>query len=106
MPAVARIGDTTTGVCNKGLPCCPHGRTGTDATASPNVTVNGIPLHRLHDTGPTNCPHGGTFESVVGSNTVTCNGRRVVRIGDATVCQSCGMGGTHSSGSPNVTAGG
>ena len=99
MPAVTRIGDTTSGTCNKGLPCCPHGRTGTNGTASPNVTVNGIQLHRLNDTGPTNCPHAG-------SGTVTCNGRPVVRVGDATVCQSCGLGGTHVSGSPNVTAGG
>ena len=106
MPAVTRIGDATSGTCNKGLPCCPHGRTGTNGTASPNVTVNGIPLHRLNDTGPTNCPHGGTFASVAGSGTVTCNGRPVVRVGDATVCQSCGLSGTHVSGSPNVTAGG
>lgn len=106
MPAAARIGDTTTGVCNKKLPCCPHGRTGTNATASPNVSVNGLQLHRLNDTGATNCPHGGTFVSIAGSGTVSCNGRPVVRVGDVTVCQSCGLSGTHVSGSPNVTVGG
>ena len=38
MPAVVRIGDTTSGTCNMKLPCCPHGRTGTCGTASPNGT--------------------------------------------------------------------
>ena len=106
MPSVTRIGDSTVGTCNKGLPCCPHGRSGTNSSASPNVTVNGIPLHRLNDVGPTNCPHGGTFQTVAGSSSVTCNGLKVTRIGDTTVCISCGLSGNHSSGSPNVTCGG
>lgn len=106
MPAVTRVSDGTTGACDIGLDCCPHGRAGTNNTGSPNVFVNGLPLHRLTDTGPTNCPHGGTFASTSGSGTVFCNGLPVTRIGDATTCQSCGIVGSHVSGSPNVFAGG
>lgn len=105
MPAVTRLSDNTTGVCNLGLPCCPHGRTGTNSTTSPNVFVNGLGLHRLTDTGPTNCPHGGTFASTTGSGTVFCNGLPVTRIGDVTTCQSCGETGNHTAGSPNVFCG-
>lgn len=106
MPAAVRDGDTTTGTCDKGLPCCPHGRSGTVSVTSDNVFVNGRGLHRLNDTGPTNCPHGGTFASVAGSASVFCNKQPVIRIGDATVCQSCGQSGTHTTGSGNVFVGG
>ena len=41
MPSAVRDGDATTGICNKGLPCCPHGRTGTVSVTSGNVYVNG-----------------------------------------------------------------
>lgn len=105
MPAVTKVGDGTTGVCNLGLPCCPHSRAGTNAVGSGNVFVNGAPLHRLGDTGPTNCPHSGTFASTAGSGTVFCNGMPVTRIGDTTTCESCGQSGSHVSGSPNVFAG-
>lgn len=106
MPAVTRMGDSTSGTCNIGLPCCPHGRTGTNTVISPNVRANGLGVHRVIDTGTTNCPHGGIFESVTGSGTVRVNGQFVTRVGDLTVCQSCGQSGSHSSGSPNVFAGG
>jgi uncharacterized Zn-binding protein involved in type VI secretion len=106
MPAVTRQGDATTGICDLGLPCCPHGRTGTNQEASPNVFVNGQPVHRLGDTGPTNCPHGGTFASVQGSNSVFVNGKPPTRIGDMTTCQKCGKTGSHSTGSSNVFIGG
>ncbi|GMB00225.1 PAAR domain-containing protein [Pelosinus sp. IPA-1] len=106
MPAVTRQGNTTTGICNKGLPCCPHSRSGTNQQGSINVFVNGQPVHRLHDTGATNCPHGGTFQSIAGSSSVFVNGQPVTRIGDATTCMSCGQSGSHSSGSQNVFAGG
>lgn len=106
MPAAVRDGDATMGTCDKGLPCFPHGRSGTVSVTSGNVFVNGRGLHRLNDTGPTNCPHGGTFASVAGSASVCCNGRPVIRIGDATMCQSCGQSGTHTTGSRNVFVGG
>jgi uncharacterized Zn-binding protein involved in type VI secretion len=106
MPASTKVGDSTTGICDIGLPCCPHGRSGTNSVGSPNVFINGEPAHRLSDTGPTNCPHGGTFESVEGSSTVFVNGRPLTRIGDTTQCLSCGKAGNHVSGSPDVFAGG
>lgn len=106
MPAVTRLGDSTAGTCNIGQPCCPHGRTGTNSQVSSNVFANGNGIHRLSDTGPTNCPHGGTFQTVAGSSTVFVNDKPIVRIGDSTVCNSCGMSGAHTSGSPNVFAGG
>ena len=106
MPAATRFGDSTVGTCNVGLPCCPHGRGGTNAEVSPNVVINGLGAHRKADTGPCNCPHGGTFQSVGASATVLINGRGATRIGDLTVCQSCGQSGSHVAGSPNVIIGG
>ena len=106
MPAATRQGDTTTGVCNLGLPCCPHGRTGTNAEVSGNVFINGQGAHRLGDTGSISCPHGGTFQSVAASGTVFINGKGAVRVGDATICLVCGQSGSHDSGSGNVFIGG
>lgn len=106
MAAVTRQGDNTTGVCNLGLKCCPHGRTGTNSQVSGNVFANGLGVHRLGDTGPTNCPHGGTFQTVAGSSSVFVNSQAITRIGDTTTCQSCGMSGSHIAGSQNVFAGG
>ena len=105
MPEATRVGDSTTGTCDIGLPCCPHGRSGTNAVGSPNVFINGKPAHRLSDTGPTNCPHSGTFESVQGSATVFVNGQPLTRIGDTTVCVACGKSGSHVAGSPDVFVG-
>lgn len=105
MSAVTRLGDSTVGTCDVGLPCCSHSRSGTNAEVSSDVFTNGLGTHRLTDTGPCNCPHGGTFQTVSGSSTVFVNGRPITRIGDSTVCMSCGMGGSHVSGSSNVYAG-
>ena len=101
-----RITDTTSGICNLGLPCCPHGRTGTNSEGSPNVFINGQPAHRLGDGGGIACPHGGFFQSVEASKTVFVNGVGLTRVGDATVCVVCGMAGVHVSGSLNVFVGG
>lgn len=100
-----RIGDSTSGTCDVGLPCCPHGRTGTNSEGSPDVFINGQPAHRLGDGGATNCPHAGFFQSIVASATVFVNGKGLTRVGDATVCVGCGMTGSHVSGSDNVFAG-
>lgn len=105
MPAVTRIGDATTGICDLGLPDCPHSRSGTNSSGSQNVFVNKIPVHRLTDDGATNCPHGGVFQSNSGSATVFVNNLPVTRIGDSTICQVCGKSGNHSSGSQNVFVG-
>lgn len=106
MPAVTRISDRTEGTCSAGLDCCPHGRSGTNAGGSPNVTVNGLRVHRKGDSGSCNCPHGGTFESAEGSPNVNANGQPITRIGDAAACINCGQIGRHASGSPNVTVNG
>ena len=106
MPAATRLGDTTTGVCDLGLPDCPHSRTGTISVVSGDVFINGLGAHRKDDTGPTNCPHGGTFQSVAASGTVFINGKGAVRVGDATTCVVCGQPGSHTSGSGNVFIGG
>lgn len=106
MPAAARFKDKESGICNIGLPDCPHGRSGTNAEVSNDVFINGLGAHRKGDTGPCNCPHGGTFATTGGSSTVYINGCAAVRIGDATTCQSCGEGGSHITGSGNVFIGG
>lgn len=106
MPEATRVGDQTVGVCDIGLECCPHGRSGTNSAHSPNVFINGKAAHRQGDTGATNCPHGGTFQSVGHSATVFINGIPATRVGDSTVCMSCGQAGNHASGSPNVFFGG
>ena len=102
MPASTRINDRTVGVCDIGEDCCPHSRSGTNATGSPNVFINDLKCHRLGDTGPTNCPHGGTFESTEGSPNVFVNDKPKTRISDTTICQNCGQSGNHVSGSDNV----
>ena len=107
MPAITRSPtDTTVGVCDIGLPCCSHVRHGNNATHSPNVYANMLPVHRLTDKGPTNCPHSGTFESVEGSPNVFVNKLKITRISDETICNDCGKKGQHDSGSPNVFANG
>lgn len=106
MPQATRIGDSTTGICDKGEGCCPHNRSGTNTTASPNVFINGKGAHRLNDTGGTNCPHGGSYKSTSASGTVFANGMGITRIGDTTGCMICGQAGAHSSGSPDVIVGG
>lgn len=106
MPAVTRISDSTVGTCDMGLPCCSHGRSGTNATGSPNVFVNTLASHRVTDTGPCNCPHGGSFISTEGSPNVFVNNKPQTRISDTTICQNCGESGNHSTGSPNVFANG
>lgn len=105
MAAITRKGDNTSGICDIGAICCPHGRTGTNGKVSNNVFVNGLGVHRRSDTGPIACPHGGTFQSTGSSSSVFVNGLGVTRTGDSTVCIVCGMGGSHSGGSPNVFAG-
>ena len=102
MPAVTTVGHGTTGICDVGLPCCPHGRAGTNGTGAPFVFIDGQPVHRVDDMGSCNCPHGGSFASTTGSSIFFIDGHAVTRIGDTTVCQSCGMSGSHVSGSSFV----
>ena len=106
MPLVTRKGDSTSGICCGGCKFCPHGRHGVNATCSPNVRANFRGVHRLGDIGPCHCPHGGKFSSTRASKTVRANFLGVTRLGDRTNCMKCGCPGGHTSGSPNVIAGG
>lgn len=97
MPAVTRKADMGTGHgCWVPRP---------NAEGSPDVYVNGIPLHRQGDAWlPHTCPsipntHAGNLAS--GSSTVYCNGMQVGRIGDPVDC-----GSFVAQGSPDVYAGG
>ena len=45
MPKVTIVGNNETGICNLGLPDCPHSRTGTNTSGSPTVFVNNKPVH-------------------------------------------------------------
>ena len=105
MAKATRVGDGTSGICDVGCEECPHGRRGQNSEGSPNVFINGKAAHRLGDGGSCNCPHGGFFSSTAASETVFVNGKGLTRVGDGTSCQSCGMPGSHSSGSDNVFVG-
>lgn len=96
MPAVTRLGD----MCSGHGPWPPRASTG----GSPDVFVNGVPVHREGDAWAVHCDptplcHGGSLAS--GSATVFANGVQVGRIGDPVSC-----GSTVAAGSGNVFAGG
>jgi len=81
MPGVARLNDTHKGICNHGLPCCPHEVIGTISTASGNVIVNGRGAARLNDKVIHNCPHCGTgYISSAASKEI--NRQYLARLGD------------------------
>ncbi|MBQ6773803.1 MAG: PAAR domain-containing protein [Synergistaceae bacterium] len=95
MPEAARLGDICTGHAD--WPPRPN------IEGSPNVFVNGRPLHRQGDAWAVHCNkdpecHGSVLAS--GSSTVYVNGRQAGRIGDPVAC-----GGVDATGSPNVFIG-
>lgn len=95
MPAITRLGDPCTGHgCFPGRP---------STSASGNVFVNGIAVHRQGDSWSSHCCgpscHGGALAS--GSGTVFVNGKMIGRIGDPVDC-----GSAVAVGSGNVFAGG
>lgn len=83
MTGVVRIGDAHAGVCDHGLPCCPHTVVGTYVSASGDVTANGKGVVRVGDIVVHSCPHCGTGVVIGGSDTLKVNGKGVHRIGDA-----------------------
>ena len=95
MPAATRLGDTCTG----------HGsfppRAATEG--SPNVFINGQPVHRVGDAWAVHCDSSGCHPSTTasGSSSVFCNGKPVARIGDDVAC-----GSVIAKGSSNVFVGG
>ena len=96
MPAVTRLGDLDTGHG----PWPPRAST----SASGDVFVNGIAVHRQGDSWAVHCDptpvcHGGTLAA--GSGTVFVNGKQIGRVGDPVDC-----GSSVAAGSGNVFAGG
>lgn len=95
MPAAHRLGDICTG-----HGCFPPR---SNAGASPDVLVNGIPLHRQTDPWETHCCgppcHAGSLAA--GSSTVFANNLQAARIGDPVDC-----GSAAATGSPDVFIGG
>lgn len=93
MPGVTRLGDLCTG--HGCFPARPS------VSASSNVFVNGIAVHRLNDGWDTHCCgpacHAGSL--VAGSSTVNVNGKAIGRIGDMIDC-----GSNVAEGSSNVFA--
>ena len=98
MPLVTCVGHGTAGTCHVGLPCCPHGRSGTNAEGSELFESEDRPVHLLSHHGPTNCPHGGTFASVRGAELIEAEGLPVTLVGHATQCVACGKSGVHTDG--------
>jgi uncharacterized Zn-binding protein involved in type VI secretion len=96
MPEVTRLGDSCTG-----HGCWPPR---SNVEGSPDVFVNGIPVHRQGDGWAEHtCPlipetHGSLLAA--GSSTVFANGKQIGRIGDPVAC-----GSFVASGSPDVFAG-
>jgi len=95
MPAVCRLGDQGTG--HGCYPARPNDQ------GSPNVFVNGLPVHRQGDHWEDHCCgpicHDGVLSQ--GSSTVFVNGKPIGRVGDPISC-----GSSVAEGSPNVFAGG
>lgn len=91
MPGGTRIHDITSGICNHGFPCCPHGCVGTHITASPDVDANTRGVTRIGDISVHTCPHCGINMNIQGSPDVDVNGLPVTRRGDA-VTEFCGSG--------------
>jgi len=83
MPRVARLGDKHEGICNHGLPCCPHKVVGVISSASGNVIANSRGEARLNDQVTHDCPHCGTGYVSSASGTVINNGIGVARLGDS-----------------------
>ena len=93
--AIVRLGDMSTG--HDGYPGRPNN------SASPDVFVNGIPMHRIGDTWPAHSNGSNSHSSVtVGSGqTIFCNGMGIALVGDMLDC-----GDTIAEGSPNSFCGG
>ena len=90
MPAAGRLGDVSAGHCFFPRENC---------QGSPNVFINGIPVHRVGDSWPIHKCKKKKHASVQaqGSPNVFANGVAVCLIGDSLSC-----GDALSQGSPNV----
>jgi uncharacterized Zn-binding protein involved in type VI secretion len=95
MPAVTRLGDSCTG--HGCFPPRPN------TSASGNVFVNNIAVHRQSDAWATHCCGPSCHDSVLasGSGSVFVNNLQIARIGDPVAC-----GSSIAAGSDSVFAGG
>jgi len=103
MAQVARLGDKHSGICDHGLPCCPHNVIGEISSASKDVISNGQREARLNDKVTHDCPHCGTGYISSASSSVFNNGIGVARLGDSVTYP--GGGGTIITASGDVFAG-
>ena len=104
MPNLARVTDIHEGICNHGLPCCPHNVVGAIVEGSPTVTANDLQVARLGYLVNHSCPHCGIGHISSCSSTVFADGIGVARLGD-TVTYLGGVG-IITTASTNVNAGG
>jgi uncharacterized Zn-binding protein involved in type VI secretion len=102
MPKVARLGDTHSGICDHGLPCCPHSVSGSIVLGSGDTFANGKPVARLGDSVTHSCPHCGTGNISSASGSVFANGKGIARLGDSVTYP--GGSGTIDSASSDVSA--
>ena len=86
MPAVARLGDTSS-----------HG--GTIITSATKEYINGILVARVGDQHSCPIPGHGVTAILTGSSKFTCEGAAVAVVGSV-----CGCGAIINSGSPNTNA--
>jgi uncharacterized Zn-binding protein involved in type VI secretion len=97
MPPVHRLGDIGTG--HGCFPPRPNNQ------GSPDVFVNGIPVHRQSDSWAVHCcppiPACHSSTLAAGSSTVFANGLQLARIGDPVAC-----GSSAATGSGDTFAGG
>lgn len=100
MSQMARVGDTHHGICDHGLPCCPHHVTGKIVEGSGNSNGNSREIARDHDNVVHNCPHCGTGYIVAGAEKIFVNGKLVARIGDTVIYP--GGSGVIDSGSGDI----
>jgi uncharacterized Zn-binding protein involved in type VI secretion len=102
MPRIARLGDSHSGICDHGLPCCPHNVSGVISAASGTVFSNSKGVARLGDSVTHNCPHCGTGNVSSASSDVKADDIGVARLGDSVTYP--GGGGTIDSASDDVSA--
>lgn len=88
MEPQSKINDMTIGICDHGLPCCPHFCIGIRFTGSPDMTTNSQPSSRLTDLAYHSCFHP--------TSPIFVNGKfkqiRKAKIGDTVVVKDGSLG--------------
>jgi uncharacterized Zn-binding protein involved in type VI secretion len=107
MPGVVRLTDSEVGQCSQ--PCIQPaptvGRGGVESLSySPDTFTNSLNTVRKGDLGETKCVCAAKYTNTSGSGDVFVNGKPIVRLGDETTCNTCGIKGVTSSASGDVIA--